>query len=267
MYACAFDLYKLAILIRHLNSSLIIRMEKLKQKVAILQENIETSKANITKTESEVNKKEEKIEELKETVESLSLQINTAESDFETADDELSGLKNERKKMTDDEEELDRNLRKLLHSTNLSKTGATGLQDKITKNKEKLALLQSEIEEKENTIEVYEQDLDMAEQNNSSLKEQLNLLETELVEATNVHQSISSSHVTTSGAGGSLRNQVAKRSSALEKRKREHEEMDFIVTNLTTQRDTIESDIDEATTKLDEIKAECSQLFEELETI
>ena len=240
-------------------------MEKLKQKVAILQESIETSKIQIIKSESEVTIKEENIEELISTTEGLNLQIQTSENDLETAEEELSSDKEKRKRMTDDEEEIDRSLRKLKHSTNQSRAGASGLQEKIMNNSEKLTLLQSEIEEKERSIDIFEQDLDMAEQQNSVLKEELSKLETESDEATNVLQSIASSHVSASGAGGNLRNLVAKRINDLENKKKQHDLLSSIVEDLIEKRDLIHLEFEAAADRLEKEKNECTKILEDLE--
>ena len=265
IYACcAFELYKLAIIS---SVSKHIRMEKLKQKVAALQDNIEKSKSEIEKVSSDVNSKEEAIVMLQETIEDLNSKISTIDTDLETSEEELSCLKVSRKKLADDEEEQDRNLRKLQLSTTQSKAGAFGLQEKIDSHVNELADLQTDIEEKKANIDTLEQDLDIAEQNNNSYKEQLVRMETELSEATNIRQSIASTHATTSGAGGSLRNQVEQRNESLKKRKGQLEEISQKVEVLLQSRDTLESDIEEAHAKLENIKTESAQIIEDLDTL
>lgn len=242
-------------------------MEKLKQKVALLQENITTSRDKIQKTETEMEAKTEKIESLSDSIDTLVQNIAVSEDDLEHAEDELLKLKTERKRLNDEEEEKDRHLRKLQRSTDQSKEGSENLIVKNKKNQEKLDLLLAEIEEKEKNIDTYENDLEMAEENNNTLKDELNQLNSELAETTAQHQSLSSSRVTTSGAGGNLQNQVTQKKAILSKRKEELSDMEERATSLLNDRDQIEDDILVATKKLEEIKLENAQLLDDLENL
>ncbi|KAI6653199.1 hypothetical protein LOD99_3724 [Oopsacas minuta] len=242
-------------------------MEKVKQKIHALQENIDRAKEKRDKCKLEVQAKVEKIEKLSENIKDQKASLETAEDDLETSEEELIGLKSERKKLIDDEEEIERNLRKIMRSKDQSQVGTSGLQTKIMNNKDKLAELLAEIADRENSINMYEQDLDTAEENNNMLKDQLAELNTDLADATAIRQSISSSRMTITGAGGNLRNQVSQRADTLTKRKKEHEIIEEQVETLLCTRDQLECDIEKATNKLEEAKLESAQLLEELENL
>ena len=244
-----------------------LEMEKLKQKVALLQENIETTRFKVDKTQAEVEHKKMKIEDLTDKIENLNTSIGTVDNDLDLAEGELVELKGERKRLTDDEEEKDRGLRKITRFVDQSKAGASGLQAKIQSNESKLEQLKAEIEDKENNINIYEQDLEMAEEANNAHKDELAALNLELAEATAVHQSITSSRASITGAGGNLRNQVTKKTIALKEKKDQLDELEQLTEQLEIEREKWEDLAEEANTKLLELKAENEKLIQEFDEI
>ncbi|WP_411023406.1 hypothetical protein, partial [Salmonella sp. s51228] len=93
------------------------------------------------------------------------------------------------------------------------------LSEKVERLREKKQKLIEGNEDRQNQVEIFDDDLKTADTTNEELAAQVEELKRELSEVDIYKQSLTSSTTTTSGAGGILKSQVDIRYSTLEKRK------------------------------------------------